>query len=331
MDSLTHIVIGAATGGAILEKKVGNKALFWGAIAGSLPDFDSILTPFFEPVQALFFHRGFSHSILFAIIAAPILGWIISKIHKDQHFRQWTMLSLISILTHSLLDILNTYGTATLSPFSQARLSFDAIGIIDVFLMVPIVVLMILLIKKPKYSRGRQLLSFTILGYAFLFITFAIINKFHIENRAKEQLANLNIEYSRLKTSPLPVTNFLWLVIAEDSAGYHFGYIGNFDKHNTEFNYVRRNAELLKELNNNEKITQLVRFTDGYYTVNRKKDNSLWLYDLRYGSMAFNDEQDWYVFSFQIIKDDSKITVSRAHPNREFSINNLAEYWERVF
>ncbi len=331
MDSLTHIVLGAATGGAVLEKKVGNKALFWGAIAGSLPDFDSIITPLFEPVQALFLHRGFSHSILFAFIAAPLLGWIISKIHKDKFFKHWTVLSLISILTHSLLDILNTYGTATLAPFSQARLSFDAIGIIDFFLLVPIVVLMVLLIKKPKYSRGRRLLSYSILGYVFLFISMATLNKLHIESKAKEQLAQHSIEYSRLKSAPLPVTNFLWLVVAEDSSGYHFGYIGNFDKHDTEFHYVKRNADLLDGIKNNEKILKLIRFTDGYYTVNKKDDNSLWLYDLRYGSMAFKDTQGWYVFSFQITDEDSNIKISRAHPNRKFNFNTFAEYWKRVF
>lgn len=38
MDSLTQIVLGAAVGEKFLGKKLGNKALLYGAIAGTIPD-----------------------------------------------------------------------------------------------------------------------------------------------------------------------------------------------------------------------------------------------------------------------------------------------------
>ena len=40
MDSLTQIVLGAACGEATLGKKIGNKALLFGAIGGTIPDLD---------------------------------------------------------------------------------------------------------------------------------------------------------------------------------------------------------------------------------------------------------------------------------------------------
>ena len=40
MDSLTQIILGAACGEAILGKKIGNKALLFGAIGGTIPDLD---------------------------------------------------------------------------------------------------------------------------------------------------------------------------------------------------------------------------------------------------------------------------------------------------
>ena len=40
MDSLTQIVLGAAVGEAVLGKKVGNRAMLWGAVAGTIPDLD---------------------------------------------------------------------------------------------------------------------------------------------------------------------------------------------------------------------------------------------------------------------------------------------------
>ena len=40
MDLLTHIVLGAACGKIVLGKKVGNKALLFGAIGGTIKDLD---------------------------------------------------------------------------------------------------------------------------------------------------------------------------------------------------------------------------------------------------------------------------------------------------
>ena len=77
MDSLTQIVLGAAVGEAVLGKKVGNKAMLYGAIAGTIPDLDTIVGKFLDPLTAIEIHRGISHSIVFSIAMAPLLGWLV--------------------------------------------------------------------------------------------------------------------------------------------------------------------------------------------------------------------------------------------------------------
>lgn len=330
MDSFTHIVLGAATGEAVLGKKVGNKALFWGAIAGSFPDFDVLVTPFFEPVKSLFVHRGFSHSIVFAAIAAPLLGWIVSKIYRDATFRQWTWLTLWAMLIHSGIDCFNTYGTALLEPFSNARLALDSIGIIDFFLLFPLIIVLILILFHKRIDHLRRKFAYAGLIFTLLFVFFTVINKLQIESKVKKELGLQNIDYFRLKTSPLPISNFLWLAIAEDSAGYHVGYVSNFDKSKIDFTYISRNQHHIDHLCQNPRVKDLIRFTEGFYKAERKPDGSLWIYDLRFGSMAFDDKENWYVFSFLI--DESKdITVSRSHPNRSFGFDTFKTYWQRVF
>ena len=92
MDSLTQIVLGASVGEAILGKKIGNKAMLWGAIAGTIPDLDVLLRYFTDEISSTQMHRGFSHSIVFAVLIAPLLGWIakkypeiVKKIHAEGH------------------------------------------------------------------------------------------------------------------------------------------------------------------------------------------------------------------------------------------------------
>jgi inner membrane protein len=332
MDSFTHVVLGAATGEAILGRKVGNKAMVWGALAGSIPDFDVAVTWLFEPVKALFVHRGFSHSLVFTFLLAPLLGLIISRIHRDASFRQWAWLSLWAMLGHNLIDCFNTYGTALLEPFSDVRLAFDSIGIIDLILLVPALIALITAIFSSQRSTLRRVLSFAILGYTVLFVTYSVVIKMQIERKVKVQVSEQKIDYLRIKTAPLPFTNFLWLVLVEDSVGYHYGYLGNFDKREIDFKFIHRNSEELGELKYHQKVANLIRFADGFYSVNRKPDGSLWLYDLRFGSMAFDDEDNWFVFSFRIWDDGNNgVQVSRSHPNRSFGISTFRAYWKRVF
>ena len=78
MDSLTQIVLGAACGEAVLGKKIGNKALLFGAIGGTIPDLDVFIGRFLydNEIQAMAFHRGFMHSLLFAFVSCFFFGWI---------------------------------------------------------------------------------------------------------------------------------------------------------------------------------------------------------------------------------------------------------------
>ena len=78
MDSVTQIVLGAAVGEAVLGKKIGNKAMVLGAIAGTIPDLDVIANYFTDTVSALEIHRGFTHSIVFAVVGCPYyLGYTV--------------------------------------------------------------------------------------------------------------------------------------------------------------------------------------------------------------------------------------------------------------
>src|SRR5690554_7012106 len=104
MDSLTQIVLGAAVGEAVLGRKVGNRAMFYGAIAGTIPDLDVISSFFVDTVRALEIHRGITHSIFFSIVFAPIFGWIVSKIDAYKSFKGWSWLFFWGLFTHPILD-----------------------------------------------------------------------------------------------------------------------------------------------------------------------------------------------------------------------------------
>ncbi len=87
MDSLSQIVLGAAVGEVVAGKKLGNRALLWGAVGGTIPDLDVLFEKFMSVETQLAVHRGFSHSIVFSIIAAWLLSWIVIKVYQSAYHR----------------------------------------------------------------------------------------------------------------------------------------------------------------------------------------------------------------------------------------------------
>lgn len=87
MDSVSQIVLGAAVGEVVLGKKLGNKAMFWGAVGGTIPDLDIITKPLMTEIESLAFHRGISHSFLFSILAGLLFGWLIYRLYQSPYSR----------------------------------------------------------------------------------------------------------------------------------------------------------------------------------------------------------------------------------------------------
>jgi inner membrane protein len=88
VDSLTQMVLGAACGEAVLGRKIGNKALIWGAFAGTIPDLDVLSNFFMGDLDALAFHRGPMHSLLFACIMPFPLAWLVLKFYGSRVYNR---------------------------------------------------------------------------------------------------------------------------------------------------------------------------------------------------------------------------------------------------
>ena len=103
MDSLTQIVLGAAVGEIALGKKIGNRALIWGAIGGTIPDLDVLANSFMHPIDALAFHRGITHSILFSVVAPLLFGWLVHQSYRRQLHKTWGYKIVIALINVALL------------------------------------------------------------------------------------------------------------------------------------------------------------------------------------------------------------------------------------
>jgi inner membrane protein len=315
MDSLTHIAIGACMGEAFAGRTVGKKAMLWGALAQSIPDIDFIGVFWMDIASNLLGHRGFTHSFLFCLLITPLMALLAERWHRPHNIslRKWMLFFGSVIFFHIFIDAFNNYGVGWLEPFSHKRISFNAIYVADpLFSIWPGIALIALILFRrttPKRKRWWQMG----LGLSALYLVYCLFNKYTIDRDVKEILAKQQIRYTSYLTTPAPLQNWLWFVVAGNDTGYHVGFRSVFDtKKEIHFQYFYRNDSLLNPVRDHEDVQKLIRFSQGFYTVEKWAD-TLVFNDLRFGQiLGWQDPKEKFVFHYFLHDDyDNRYVVQR--------------------
>ena len=127
------------------------------------------------------------------------------------------------------------------------------------------------------------------------------MNKSRIENDAKEIFNKQHISYSRYFTTPAPFQNLLWFVVVGNDSGYYIGFRSLLDsKKEIDFHFILRNDSLLNGVKDHEQLQQLIRFSQQFYTVDKKQD-TLVFNDLRFGQIiGWQDPDAGFVFHYYL-------------------------------
>jgi inner membrane protein len=315
MDSLTHIAVGACIGEAFFEKGFGKKALFWGALAQSIPDIDFLAGFWLNTSENLLAHRGFTHSILFALLVIPALSMTADRIHRphDIPFRKMLFFFSAEVFAHLLLDAFNNYGVGWFEPFSHYRFSFNTVYVADPFFSIwPGIAFVVLMILKRYHPARRFWWKFGVF-LPLLYLCYCIFNKISVTKDVEAILRQQNIAYTRYFTTPAPVQNWLWFVVAGNDSGYYVGYRSVFDrKKEIDFRYFPRNDSLLDPVRGGEDLQRLIRFSQQFYTAEKWHD-TLVFNDLRFGQViGWADPGERFAFHYYLKEDaDNKLVVQR--------------------
>lgn len=397
MDSFTQIALGAAVGEATLGKKVGNRAMVWGAFGGMLPDFDVFARFFTDEITALAFHRGFMHSIVFAIMAAFVLGWLVEWLYSSGTYRkkwykgsvtffilalfglivfglywilklssvlliggvlglllggviwvkylskeskdvvaskrEWTMLFFLSIVTHPILDCFTAFGTQLFLPFSDTRVSWDNISVVDPLYTIPLALGVLIASFFSRNNKNRRLANWIGITVSCAYMAFTFHHKNQFEKIFLKSLAEEGIEYNRYMSSPTILQNYLWLGVAEGDTAYYHGYHTLMDDGTAieKFSVIPKDHELIDHLKDEKSIQILKWFSKEYYNVIERRDGRLQFNDLRYGSFkeVFEDEDD-YIFKFILTEKDGHLEVDESRGGREVNGKVFSDYFDRV-
>ena len=151
------------------------------------------------------------------------------------------------------------------------------------------------------------------LGLSGLYLIYCLINKTKIDSDVKDILEKQKISYTRYFTTPAPLQNWLWYVVANTDSGYYTGFRSLFDsRKEIDFQYFPRNDSLLNPVENHKDLQKLLRFSQQWYTVESWGD-TLVFNDLRFGQViGWQNPRGKFAFHYFLqYPEDNTLVVQR--------------------
>ena len=319
---------------ACWHRQLGRPALLWGAALGTLPDLDIILYPVLDDIHRLYWHRGESHSIWFAVLGGLLIGWLLLKTKwKEKLTPRRAMAGVILIFaTHIAIDYFTIYGTQLLAPFSRFGFGHGNLFIIDPLYTLPLLVgILIAAIAKGKIGWKANWAGIII---SSLYVLFSMASHGYADHVFKRQLEEKNIDVVSSITGATPFNTLLWRHVARTEQGILVGYfsiIADSPEDDVQFDMVHRNEHLVERYKDQRNVKTVEWFSKGFW-VAEEKDNVLTMSDLRFGEFRSSESdppEKWQYFFVWEITDDADILIQRSPRirDRRAAMNIL---WKRL-
>ncbi|MBE9563958.1 MAG: metal-dependent hydrolase, partial [Proteobacteria bacterium] len=223
MDPLSQAGLGASLSQSFANDRSKQvSALVIGALAGMAPDLDIFIRSAEDPMLFLEFHRQFTHSLIFIPIGALICALIFypfttSRLVKSKlSFKQVYLFSFLAYATHGLLDACTSYGTQLFWPFSNERVAWNTVSIIDPLFTVPVVIFVVLAAyrKNARYAQAGFL-------YAVVFLCLGIIQHDRAEDAVNKLAQQRGHQVERVQVKPSFGNRHVWKMIYEYDGRYY--------------------------------------------------------------------------------------------------------------
>ncbi len=159
MDTVTHGLTGWLIARSLPEKWKGGHPKTVAAVvslAAVLPDADNAASLLGSEMY-LRVHRGLSHSLPGILVTSLVLALLFARYGKLKDRRAVFLLALLGQFSHVALDLLNSYGTQILQPFTDARFALDILFVVD--LVFTGIILAGIALSRVNPARARTALA----------------------------------------------------------------------------------------------------------------------------------------------------------------------------
>ncbi len=228
MDPVSQACFGASLSQSFANDKSKQlSALLIGALAGMSADLDVLIRSPDDPLLFLEYHRQFTHSLVFipvgALLCALVFhlivvaaGRISRSVKTNISFPEITLFSFLGYATHALLDSCTSYGTQLYWPFSDVRVAWNIVSVVDPLFTLPVAFLILLAVFRQHVRYAR--LAF---AYALVFLSVGVIQHHRAEKAAYTLVQQRHHQAERMRVKPSFANRHVWKIIYEYNDRYY--------------------------------------------------------------------------------------------------------------
>ncbi len=216
MDPISQGTVGAAFAQSTASKNNIIRIGLIGFLAGLAPDLDVLIRSAEDPILFLEYHRQFSHSLLFIPFGSLFVALFLFPFFKgSMSIKTVYVASFMGYATHGLLDACTSYGTQLFWPFSDERVTWNNISIVDPLFTLPIVIFLIIAI-----ITRRAMFSFIAIGWIVFYLSLGFVQYERTLSAAMQLADSRGHNSERLTLKPSFGNLILWKSIYEDDGVY---------------------------------------------------------------------------------------------------------------
>lgn len=217
MDPVSQAAVGAAVAQAFAGRGRAASAGLLGALAGMAPDLDVLIRSSRDPLLFLEVHRQFTHSFVFIPIGALLCALVLHPLVRQRLSRREAYLyCVLGIATHGLLDACTSYGTQLLWPFSDLRVAWSQIAVVDPLFTLPLVVLCGLAARSD-----RRLLARVACVWAVGYLLLGVVQRERAESVGFALAHERGHRTARVEAKPAFGNLLLWKTIYEHQERFY--------------------------------------------------------------------------------------------------------------
>jgi inner membrane protein len=217
MDPITQGVVGAAAAQAVARRRSIPWAGLLGALSGMAPDLDVLVRSTNDPLLFLEYHRQFSHSLIFIPMGALLCAALsYPLVRRKLAFRQAFVYCLIGYATHGLLDCSTSYGTQLFWPFSDLRVAWNIVSVVDPLFTLPLLLLVALASRRRAQGFARLACV-----WALLYLAVGLGQRERAESFGHHLAEQRGHRPENIEAKPAFGNLLLWKTIYESDEHYH--------------------------------------------------------------------------------------------------------------
>ena len=212
MDTPTHGLIGRVVARTIWPDKTQTGLVNVVTLCSVLPDLDVLLPG--GGLEYLVSHRGISHSFLGIGVMAVVVAWVARKVGLTSYsYKQVLIASLVGLFSHVFFDLVTTFGTLVFAPFSNYRMAWDALFIIDPYLDVLLIGTLLIGWLTRLGAKGYRIGGGLVGGYVLA--AFLITGIGHVQLQNWADARDLAVEKAAVMPTPFSPLHRRGMVLSE--------------------------------------------------------------------------------------------------------------------